>query len=272
MLLRSAITVLFVLLSSTAVDAQAGRNDPDAAIRELIRLSGASRQLQALASRARSDVRDRHPQLPHAARARVDAALGAAFAPSAMDEALLEGMRLRFDVRDSAAALKWLRSPQGRRASQLDTAAAGPAMAAELRAYSARMQMEPPDQERLRLTQRLEAATGASAFALEMVTGMAATMGRALDPVVAPEARMKSGELDAMIATLRAQMEPQVRQAILVTLLFTYRSLGNAEVAEIVAFYESDAGQWYITATGGALLDVMHAAAGRLAGAIAASR
>lgn len=92
-------------------------------------------------------------------------------------------------------------------------------MEADVRAYAARMRRVPPDQDRLRLTRQLEATTGASAFAVELVAGMAATMGRALDPLVPPEARMKPGELDGTIA------------------------LGTAELAEVVAFYEFDAGQ-----------------------------
>jgi hypothetical protein len=259
MLQRTAIAALLVLLAATAAHAQAPKNDADSTIRELLRLSGASRQIEVLTSRAKTTLREKHPQLAEATLARIDAALGAAFAPKAMNEALVEGMRLRFDVEGAAGALRWLRSPIGRRATQVETAAAG--KEADVRAYAARMRRVPPDEDRLRLTKQLEAASGASAFAVELITGMAATMGRVLDPLVPPEARMKPGELDGTIVALRAQLKPQVREAILMMLLFTYRSLGTAELAEIVAFYESDTGLWYTTATSQALLDVMQAAA-----------
>ena len=263
MLRRIAIAILLVLLAATAAHAQAAKNDPEAAIRELLRLSGAGRQIEAMSSRAKANVREQHPQLPEAMLVRIETALGAAFTPKAMNEALVDGLRLRFDVEGAAGALRWLRSPLGRRATQVEIAATG--MEADARAYALRMKRMPPDQERLRLTRQLEAATGASAFAVEMVAGMATTMGRVLDPLVPPEGRMKPGELDGTITALRAQLGPQLREAVIMMLLFTYRSLGNAELAEIVAFYESDAGQWYTAATGQAFLDVMQAAAARLA-------
>jgi hypothetical protein len=250
-----AIGTLLALLAATAAHAQAPRTDADSAIRELLKLSGASRQIEILSSRAKTTVRENHPQLTEATLARMDAAPGAAFAQKAMNDALVEGLRLRFDMDGAAGALRWLRSPIGRRAAQVEMAAAG------RKRTCARMRRVPPDEDRLRLTRQLEAATGASTFAVELVTGMATTRGRALDPLVPPDARMKPGELDGIIAALRAQLKPQVREAILMMLLFTYRSLGTAELAEIVAFYESDTGLWYTTATSQALLDVMQAAA-----------
>jgi hypothetical protein len=272
MLRRTSIATLLVLLAATAAHAQTAKNDADSAIRELVRLSGVSRHVQAMASQARSELRERDPRFPDATLARIDAALGAAFAPKVVNQALVEGLQVRFDVAGAAATLRWLRSPLGRRVSQLDTAAAGPEMATELRAYIARSRTAPPDQERLLLTRRLEASTDAGGFAVELVAGVVASMGRALDPLLPPAARMKPGEMESTIAGMRAQLEPQLREAILMTLLFTYRSLRTSELAEVVAFYESDAGLWYTTATGQALLDVMQAAAARLAVEIAAAR
>lgn len=272
MLGRTAIATLFALLAATAAHAQAPKNDANAAVREIVRLSGAERQLQTIASQARTQLRERHAGLPENTRIRIDTAIGAAFAPKTLHHILVQGVEVRFDQERAAVALRWLRSPQGRRASRLDEAAAGPEMAQELSAYVARLRTTPPAPQRLRLTQRLEAATGAVAFTVELVTGMFTAMAGALDPVLPANARLKPGELDSIVADMRRQLEPTIREAILVTLLFTYRSLGEAELAEVVRFYESDAGQWYTTATGQALLDVMSAAASRLAVEIAAAR
>jgi hypothetical protein len=92
-------------------------------------------------------------------------------------------------------------------------------------------------------------------------------------PVTEASAR---GEIERAIRRMREQVLPQQRQASWMMLLFAYRDLSDAELAQYVEFAESPTGQWYFATTGRSFVDavsvVVRAAAVELAQFVPPSR
>lgn len=142
------------------------------------------------------------------------------------------------------AVLGFSRSPLARQMTDLELAAMSPEGLAQLQAFAERLKTSRPS-ERLDLIRRLDAATGATDLNVDVALATIQSMAKVVDAVAPPGQRLRSGELDAVLARTRAVLHEPTRVGMSVQLQFAYRSVSDSELAQYVQFHETDAARWF---------------------------
>ena len=210
----------------------------DGAAQELLERSGLRLQLEGLVARIESEFR----------------LTSAHFEPGALYGRVREAFAGRAEPVQLERALAWFRSPLGQRVVALEVTAAMPGRDEALGAFLGRLDAERPSPERLALLFRLDAAGLATETSLDITLAI-------LRSLVNASELMAPAEVESRLTGIPAWARERMRQASLIGMLFAYQDLTDGELAELTAFVESDAGQWFVNAVS----DVVVRAVGRAA-------
>ena len=222
-----------------------------AAVDELLELSGLRPQLDALAAGIRAQLQQAQGKLSSQDSAVVERIVARHFGAEMLYARIRMETSRHVDASRLAQALDWYRSPLGRRTTR-----------AEVAAITAERDTIPwPSEERIELVQRLDERGGASETALDVAMVLVRSLTRAAEPVRPAHLRLTSDQLESRIMRARTEALVPVRIACLQNMLFAYRGLDDAELAEYVRFVDSGAGQWYVTTMNQALVDAIGVAA-----------
>jgi len=231
----------------------------DALIAEALDISGIKKTLDTVPAHIRNQFEARQTTLKPEDKARVARILSDAFRPDGLNSAVRGAFRTNYDPQRMGVVMAQLRSPLFRRIAALELAASEPGAKQDLERFAMGLQGDIPPPARVALVQRHEAAMRSAELQIEMGVVAFRAVVRSLEPIVPSEKRPTARETELAERTLRAQQENLVRSA-LVRWLYTYRSLSDEELAEYVAFGESDAGRWFVTTQRKGLLDAMRLA------------
>ena len=154
-----------------------------------------------------------------------------------------------FEAERASRLLAWLRTPGAQRITQLELKGAG-ASESEIAAYNAQPDSA-PDPQRVRLLERLEAATHASEVNVEILLAIQRGLVRGALPPSAPRPPASPNEaaIRSLVAAERAQVFAQHR--------YTYRELTNDELAAYVTITEQDDHRWFGRLMRTALVDAV---------------
>ncbi|MBI1736230.1 MAG: hypothetical protein HYR51_13740 [Candidatus Rokubacteria bacterium] len=187
--------------------------------------------------------------------------------PAATYAVFRDGVRSRVDDALLGEVLAWYRTPVGRKLARLAVEAESVQGQAELPAFAEKVRRDPPGEERIALVDRLDAGLGLTETKLDVFGVSMKMMGHMLERAGAQGARARMSE-DA-ISVMRNRMRASARPTALLTLLYAYRSVPDAELKSYVDFLETEAGRWYARTTRTALTEmvetVLEKAAGRIA-------
>lgn len=224
-----------------------------AAADELLELSGLKIQLEAILAGIRVQLLGTQGRLSAQDRAVIDRIAARHFSA----EMLYARMRLDLERSVDAARLEgtlaWYRSPLGRRITRAEIAAIASADEEAVIPW--------PSDARIELVQRLDASGGAAETAVDVTLAVLRSLTRALEPFRPVHLRQTPDQLEDRLARVRTEALTPIRIACLQNMLFTYRDLADAELAEYVRFMESAAGQWYAATMSGALVGAVSVAA-----------
>ena len=247
----------------------------EALITETLEISGTKKALETIPAHIRAQFEARQTPLKPEERARVAKILGDAFRTDVLYGAVRGAFRTNYDPSRMGFVIGQLRTPLFRKAAALELAASEPGAKQDLERFAVGLQGDVPKPARVALAQRYEAAIRSAELQIEMGVVAYKAVTRSLEPVLPSEKRPTARETDFAERTLRAQQDSLVRAA-LVRWLYTFRSLTDEELAEYVAFSETDAGRWFAGTQRKGLLDAMRtamdAAARQMAAAFPAKR
>src|SRR2546422_8326639 len=236
-----------------------GDGERDALIAEALEISGTKKALDTIPAHIRAHYDARQTTLKAEDKTRVARILTDAFRPDVLYSAVRGAFRSNYDPQRMGIAMAQLRSSLCRRIAALELAASEPGAKQDLERFTLGLQGDIPPPARVALVQRHEAAMRSAELQIEMGVVAFRAVVRSLEPIVPSEKRPTARETELAERALRAQQENLVRTA-LVRWLYTYRSLNDEELAEYVAFGESDAGRWFVATERKGLLDAMRLA------------
>lgn len=265
---RHAILVILLTLAAVTEHAAAAAQASSDRALQLFRLSGMDRQLGSIAGVIEQQIGS-EPSIPDALRPTLAQAVRDAYAPEPLRGVALSHLRPRLASGPLDAVMQWLGSERGRRITQVEEAASTPAAQARMAEFAATLQANPPKPERLALIRRLDAATRATDFATDLSMRVAVAVARGL--VAAQASSLPASDLDAALEAHRGPMRTGAQRMVLLTFLYTYRDLSDADVSAYVEFMESVPGQWYNDATSSAFIASLDYAASRLTRNLAAT-
>jgi len=248
-----------VVYSDQPPQVRPGDKERDGLIAEALEISGTKKALETIPAQIRAQYDARQSPVRPEDKARVIRILTDAFRPDVLYSAVRSAFRSNFDAQRMDVVMDKLRSPLFRKIAALELAASEPGARQDLERFAMGLQSDIPPPARVALIQRHEAVMRSADLQIEMAIIASQAVSRSLEPVLTPAQRPTGRESDAAERKLRSQQDPLTRAA-LVRWLYTYRALSDEELAEYVAFGESDPGRWFVATQRKGLLDAMRAA------------
>ena len=254
----SAALFLAAALAWSQGGSNAARAQPNAGPREIYQLSDLSGRVQLVLGYANEALAKRQAQFTAEQLEVAKQVIREQFAAEKLERRLLQILEKRAGGEYRNDALEWLRTPLGRKIMQVRIASYAPVDPAEMADFAEQKRANPPSQKRLDLIERY--SDSALLSSMESMTVLLASYGvaamvDALKPEgerLGPEALMKS------MNSQRALLKPIFEETSAVTSLFAFRNLSDEEIEALVAFSESEAGQWYHGTTSSAFLETLH--------------
>ena len=162
-----------------------------------------------------------------------------------------------------------MNTPAAKRVIQLETQETDPqAMQGFIKALASEVSARPSD-ERLTLVRRMAKATHATDASIRTVIEVLEGMGKVFDLAHGSDGAAAPPEISQAIEQIRSQRE-LIEASVLTRMLFTYRSLSDAELEAYVKFWESDDGQWFSRMGTQAIINAMRKAGEQAAGELKA--
>ena len=273
MLQARSLVALPILLVTLVLrgDAAPGPNDPKGQMDEIFFLSGLEAQLDVVGESLGAAIGPQIQHLPLAQGQALESAVLREFAAEALQREVERHLERAHQPEHAALVLRWLRSPIGRRIAKLDLAAAKPEAAVALQAYAYNLGNDPPTAARVTLIRQLDAATGMTDFTVDaaLTSALATSLGA---NAALPSARRRSeSDIRAAVEAQRDVLRPEIEMMITASMLYSYQSLGGAELRSYTDFSNSEAGRWYHQSVKRALLATLEGASTRVGRAVATS-
>lgn len=167
------------------------------------------------------------------------------FEPQAMDQRAL-GV-LRRELPDPLAAIRFFDSPLGRALVQREVRATSPQ---ELGSNADGLPLMDTTPARRALAQRLGEALPVREAGAEVSLALAGVAADSLSQMLPglSDMLLGSGDTEQMLGGQRERVMDQIAKRLENTLLYVYRDLDDAQLAEYAAFAESDEGRLYYRA------------------------
>ncbi len=189
----------------------------------------------------------------------VERLLAESFDVRRMRETLVAGLMLDIPDRDMERILAWLNSPVGRKITALEEhASSGEGMRQALEYIRSIERKSVPDSRR-RLVERLDRAMDITATTVDVTLAMQFALALTMDGV---GRNMSEDQVAERFENFRQNRNGQVpvttRRQVLGTLLYTYQSLSDEELAGYLDFIGSESGQVYSRVTSKHLLQALN--------------
>lgn len=224
-----------------AAPPQATASATDALIGQVFEATGITRSIDAMQQRIGVSIETfgAYLRLGPEQQQMIHAAQLEAFPPDALRDRLQQRFKAQFNEAQLRALLADFSGPVARRMKEL--AAAGESDEQSFVRFVEQMRTQPLGDKRQALLQRLDRAIGAGQWAVEMTLDSARAMLQAASAAGGKRVADVEGEL----ATLRATLEPRIRESFVNRLAHAYRDATDDELAALAAIYESPEGKWY---------------------------
>jgi hypothetical protein len=253
------VFVLVCAIVVIGVAGAAGAERPRATpplVDEMLALSRVTRQLAQLPDAVIEGFGPRPAQLDGGTVDTQRKILRESYRPDRLYPIVVAAVIERYDEGQARTVVQAFRTPLFRRLQVLEEVVVGPDAAARITAFSQQLVDNRPSVERQVLIRRLDTAMGATSLQLEMlgatIQGLSGAMGAA-----APSSEQVRG----IMAGVQEQGVVPVKNHVLLSLLFAYRTVGDDELRDYLAFWESSAGRWFVTTVSRGLVQaVAHAA------------
>jgi len=141
-----------------------------------------------------------------------------------------------FNEEHIKSALRWFRSPAGRRAVQAERDFSS--TIGDFQYLVAEISDNLPSKRRLVIADRIENARHKTQFDMSLRVAML----KVVDPL---NERFQAASTENMINKVKKDLEDQIRTNNLLYTLYVYKKLKNADLISLANFYESPSGRWF---------------------------
>ena len=217
----------------------------DALIDEALDISGITRQIKGLPAQVKAGVDLSQSPLPPKERAAVVKVIGDAFRPAAILATLRSAFQKNYDPLQMGLVLAQLRTPLSRKMTALEGKADAADIVQNLRAFVAELKAAPPPPERVARLARLEVATGATDFVLDLKVASLTAVFKVASALMPPDKRPTAAAAEAMAKKLMGQQREAARREMLVLFLYVYLGATDEELDEYIGMLSAEPGRWF---------------------------
>lgn len=235
--------------------------NPDKQIEDILAVSGLGHTLQRLPEQLLASVRqageqDRSGKLRKADLQEMERLTREAYTAQGFRLRVTAQLKQHYDARRFGEFLDDSATPLAKRMSELEKQEPGQA---ELLAYMKALAAKPLPPERVKLIERIDAASRASELALEAMFTSVKGMMRGFAGADAKQL----AEIDKAIEQQRNAAAGNVRNAVRLSLAYTYHDASDADLAEYVRLHEKDSTKFFLGLVFDALIAEIRAGAER---------
>ncbi len=177
------------------------------------------------------------------------ALLNETFVKTVTPESVFESFKTHFSKNFNAVHLTktiaWLESPVGKRITAMEDYATSSEGEEAMMAYTQTLKENPPDSIRLAKIFKLFEDKGVKQMAVDLVIGMIGASERIVNKSLPKEDRKTSAELKENVENLSQLMALPTEMGIAMLAAFMYKDASDADLETMLAFYNSEAGDWY---------------------------
>jgi hypothetical protein len=227
---------------------------------------GLAVQLQSLSREFEQGVAQNRGKIPDELAAVLADAGKISYAVPALRTQIVPLFARKLKAADLKRVLAWLDGPVGRRVTLAEEGASGRMTQEVMQAYLEGEKAKPPGAKRVRLLADLAAALNAAEIGASFIEAMSLGIAVGMDAAQPEEKRIGVAGLRAR---LRAAMPPEKLRADMNAALpamngYTYREIGDADLAAYLKFNRSAVGKRYNQALTEALAEALVAASVRV--------
>jgi hypothetical protein len=252
--MRSRTCLWAIVLSLLPILSYA-QNQNNSQVRELYVRSGMQKQLEQLPSIVQAmfdqSVRedDQGKKLPKALISAMSAAVSEAFSPRRLQATMIAELSKKLTARDIKDVFKWLDSPLGSKCTRLEETSSTAEAQADMEKYAAGLQASPPTAKRMKVVREFDSAVKATDGAVDTAINTQIALALAIMATFPRERQMPLDAVAREMEKNRPALEANVRSQVLISHLYTYRSLTDAEIKLYADFARSPVGLKYHAAT-----------------------
>ena len=270
-MIKTFKVMLMAVLVLNAGLCMAGENKADPrSVETLMIKSGLDKQLEQVGPMVQAGMIQQNQGASHALSPEEMNALsnltGRAFDAKALREKVQKHIQANLSETDIQAALSWLRSPLGEKITKLEEDASTPAAYAEMQNMAGKLA---GNAGRVELARKLDNAVKATEAGVAVALNIQTAMIAALTSGAAPEKRPTMENIEKEVIKNRGQIQSAIEQSTLLSFLYTYRSLSDAELGKYLDFANSVSGKKYHAVTSEAVNAAVTNSARVLGGLIA---
>jgi hypothetical protein len=222
----------------------------DSVTTEVMRLAGLDLQVELLAMMVQGES-ERLRSLGFRPGGGAATLVAQTFSPDTLRSNMQQSLARSLDQERTRTLLAWLRTPLSQRIVALESASATADHQIQQMSFINQLPSKPPAPGRLTLIHRLERAGDVAQGSAIVMAAASAALRRTLRPFVAPAGiAQRDGEGQQVGATI----DENYRLRIMLSLLFTYRDLSDAELGRYVDVLESPTGRWFTQVSHSAFL------------------
>jgi hypothetical protein len=187
-----------------------------------------------------------------------------AFATDAMRQVVAESFQRRAPEPSLKIGIDFLRSALWQRIRELEQAAQTPEGLREFQNFAVMLRNEPATQRQREIAERFDKALGMSRMQIDLRVEILTALVEGFRRLAPRELNATNEEAEKWIAETRARLATDAEAAALAIVLFSYRSLSDAELMECIEFWESHTGRALRRAAEESVLDGVRVGAARL--------
>lgn len=213
----------------------------DASLEMLLRLSGSSTQIEQIPANVVAGMEQasfQDPGIPHDVFVQMKAAALVSFRPSEYLTAFAEAIKAHTSEQDANVLLQWYRSDLGREIATREEHASTPAAYQEMLSLSVELL---DDEHTLAYAKELDRLLGATDFATQLQIYTIVAILSSVSVVADPEGQLSIEDILHQVAAHEAQIRSETEQAMLLSIVYTYRGLQPAELDSYLEFLQTPA-------------------------------
>jgi len=236
-----------------------------ASIDRLLEASGTRHSLAQLPATIVSAMDAPQPgvDMPYDMRVALKDAATQAFQAEHMIGVVRSRMASDLSERQIADVMTWLVAPLGKRITDLEKESSDPSAMQGIENYARELQKRPPAPARVALAQELDAATGSTEIAAALMESIALATALGLNAAQPRQSQLPAEILQLDIKKAMPQFRQQAEGIVLVSVLYTYRSLSDTELTQYVRFMQTPSGAAYARSGAAATREALTQATGR---------
>ena len=180
------------------------------------------------------------------------------FASEAIMHDVVAHFEQHYDKARLASVMKQLETPLAERMMQLEVEAARPEAYQEMMKFAATLETDPPATPRLELLSDLDKKSHTTELTVALQVEIIQSIMRVMAAYAAEQGiPFATEEMEQTLDTMSGQVWDNAQYMTLVSYLYTYRQVSDADIREYTGMYQDTDMQWYLALSSSALINAM---------------